>query len=203
MYFPRSMLGDRFRAWFLILIGLGLALGGCGSDGAYEGGVLNVPLDYRPTNLPPSAVVTSTGAESVFLMVTDNRPDPQKIGENREDPQYSRPVMAGPNKTPADLVRAALLYSLTQHGYRVVDNPSSANRALDVAITTFWADETAVYHAHIAASMDVTDSAARILWSGTVFGSDSTFGRSYTADNYNQIFSNAARKLTIPVFRAR
>jgi hypothetical protein len=43
--------------------------------------------------------------------------------------------------------------------------------------------------------MDVTNIGGRILWSGTAFGSDGTFGRSYTADNYNQIFSNAARKL--------
>jgi len=118
-----------------------------------------------------------------------------RIGENRENPVVV-PILPG-GATPPVWLADSLASELRQSGVNVVSDPAAADRQLSVNLSQFWVQESPDYHAQISISVQVLDSGGKVLWGGSAAGDDSTFGRSLSVENYQQVMSNAAIKLVV------
>jgi hypothetical protein len=141
------------------------------------------------------------------LVVTDARSgDLAKIGENQEGRKPVN-ILARPESPPANVIRDAFSSERTQKGYKVVPDRAAAGRILQVKLMRFWAQESPSYEAQVLTETSVTSPTDRVLWTGTLSGEDSTFGRSFSTENYNQVLSNSTIKMvgqamTKPEFQA-
>ncbi|MBV8779936.1 MAG: hypothetical protein JO353_00930, partial [Phycisphaerae bacterium] len=113
---------------------------------------------------------------------------------------------ADQNVSPSTYVHDAVVSQLRSNGINVVDSPEEADRVLKLTLVRFWVVENPNYHGVVQLNGSLTDrNGANLLWNGGSEGDDSTFGRSLSAENYNQVLSNATSKaaanlLKQPVF---
>ena len=150
---------------------------------------VTVPLVLRPTEVPNAAVSMPHGQGRVHVAaVQDGRAEREKIGENREN---SPPVPILADSSPTEFVRAALVEQLKNSGVKVAEGSDAADFTLAVTLTRFWAEESPNYDAQVMLAAEVRTRGGAAVWSGTASGHDGTFGRSLSAENYQQVLSNA------------
>jgi hypothetical protein len=167
----------------------------------------HIALQYKPTQMHANAAMAPAGSPPIYLMVMDERSgDLGKIGENQEG---SKPVQirARPESPPAKVIRDAFTAELTQKGYKVVLDRAAAARILQVKLIRFWAQESPSYEAQVMTETSINSPSGHVFWMGTLSGEDSTFGRSFSTENYNQVLSNSTIKMigqamTKPEFQA-
>jgi hypothetical protein len=171
---------------------------------------LDIPLTIRVTkplarSLPPVREITPN-LKLYIAEVQDQRAEKSKIGENQEEVELgARPVTAG-GIDPGRFVRDVFARELPTVGIPTVGAASAANRILTFKLLQFYVIESDTYKAIVDGTVDVTDGSGRILFNGSVTGDDSTFGRSFSAENYEQVLSDASVKvlenlLRYPAFR--
>lgn len=167
-----------------------------------------IPLAYKPTQMHANAVMAPAGSPAICVVVTDGRSgDPAKIGENQEGRKPVN-ILARPESPPTKVIQDAFSSELTQKGYKVVADPAGAGRVLQVKLMRFWAQESPSYEAQVLTETSiVAKPTGRVLWTGTLSGDDSTFGRSFSTENYNQVLSNStiemvAQAMTKPEFQS-
>ncbi|HKE19806.1 MAG TPA: hypothetical protein VKB80_33250 [Kofleriaceae bacterium] len=126
--------------------------------------------------------------------VTDKRERPKQVGENVEGGAgETKPVF--PQGEPATFVRDATRLLFQKGGMKVVDSDASADRIVTVELTSFWTREAETYVADISATYYVKDRSGRELWKGAVSGTAKNWGRSLSAENYQQVFSDGTMKM--------
>ncbi len=194
-------------ATVLIVVAAAFAAG-CGS--AAKPMSLQVPLNSRVTDplattVPPVREVS--GKLKLYVAeVQDQRAERSRIGENKEEPALGpRPVTAG-GMAPAQFVREVFTCELPTVGVPTVRAASEATRILSFKLSQFYVVETDTYRAVVDGTVDVTDGSGKVLFNGSVTGDNKTFGRSFSAENYQQVLSNATVKilenlLRYPAFR--
>jgi len=64
-----------------------------------------------------------------------------------------------------------------------------------------WADETNTYKSSITTDAQLIDSSGRRLWQGKVTGGSERFGRSLSAENYQETLSDAVVNLVDNLLR--
>lgn len=154
---------------------------------------LTIPLSYRPdSSVSMQAPLINSPGLKLYVEVLDDRPDKTKVGENIED-EVPKPIFAG-TPEPAEFVHDAVIRELTSMGLAVVADKGAANRILSLRLIRFYCVETAVYDAEVRANAAVSDAGGN-LWTGLVFGAKRNFGRSLSAENYQESFSEAVQRM--------
>jgi len=122
--------------------------------------------------------------------VADQRPIPDKtvIGENREKP--STPIEVKAIGSVGEFATDALRKCLTAWGVRVDDK---ADLILKGEIASLFVREENRYNADLTVRFRLESSAGVLLWEGVVTGQASTFGKSLSPENYNQVLSDGFR----------
>jgi hypothetical protein len=149
---------------------------------------VSVPLKYRPTSQLKMADYAGDLPQTKVQVapVTDNRPDKERVGENLEEKD---PVAVQTGDDPAEFVQARLAELLSKAGVQVAEG-GQAERVIKTELHTFWAKETSTYESEIRATFIVQDGTGRQLWKGTINGTAKRFGRSLSAENYQEVFSD-------------
>lgn len=146
----------------------------------------HIPLEWKPTSdlrLGTTAMSSSTVTIGTF---TDARENKEAIGENREE-QEPRPV------TTTDDVGAFVGVHIRQlfdeAGIKTLD----ANGAVTVTgqVQKFFAREGNTYKSEVTLQLTVSDQQGKTLWKGLASGEATRFGRSYKAENYYEVLSDA------------
>lgn len=198
---PRALFGA------LLLAALTAAPVGCASTPDN----LVLGLAYQPTTQPDAnklqGVQPIPATMRVWINpVIDRHPEGTQIGVSQEED--NAPVYFGANGLPpADFVRAALVPVLSAYAVPVAPDPSNHTHVLQIEMTRFWTVEDSTYQASVGGSAVLADRGGNVLWKGEIIGNGKRWGRTFTAINYQQAFSDAAldfgAKLALdPAFRA-
>ena len=151
---------------------------------------LNVPLTYNPSNGGSGGSFTLPNTKVYVPPVLDQRSNTTEIGENR---QNAKPIpIYAEEKTPPEFVRKIMIDDFRGDGLNVVDSADAADRAVTVALQSFWVTETDTYDARVTLIVSVTDKTGNAIASNIVArGEASTFGRTLSPENYQQVLSDA------------
>lgn len=174
-----------------LLVALAFLLG-CGANPAK---MQNVPLVWSPEKITEaSAGVANPELFKVNVRIppmTDSRPDPALIGENRE----REPVRQVRTRDDvAAFVTAHFTALLKSIDIPVVKNGETATIQGD--IQQFLVTETDHYNGEVRLGITVTDAAGSVLWTGTAIGKSRDFGHSYRLDDYYESMSDAVVAVT-------
>ena len=149
----------------------------------------DIPLRWSPTTQPGREGTLEVPRVRVRIgAFRDARPRRDLIGENREDPPKPvRPVTTREN-VPA-WVAAHLREVGRRYGFQVVD--ANPDVVLSGEVRRFFVTEENTYKGQVTLALTARRPGGRVLWSGTVTGDATRFGRSYRADNYCEVLSDA------------
>lgn len=178
-------LGPAAGAAALLALSLASALlAGC----AQQTPLLNQPLAWTPTKTLNLGVTQSHGTPATvrFETFSDTASDPALIGENLEQAAPRRVTTADP---VGPFVTRQLQLLFAQAGYP--SGGASADRVISGQVQKFFVQERDTYRGSVVLDVTVTDRSGKVLWRGTSWGSDETFGRSYHLDNYQQVLSDS------------
>lgn len=167
-------------------------LGACATPAPLQ----NVALQWTPSADASFGVVQSSDRKFSFETFKDLRRQPDLIAENREK-ATPRPV------TTKDDVGAFVTTHMRQMferaGLTTVDN--GGDTLISGEVRQFFVEETDTYKASVVVHLVVRNSAGAALWEGDVSGSASTFGRSYSMVNYNQVLSDSILDATATLLK--
>lgn len=155
--------------------------------------LLNVPLVWRPTNsLAELGTVNLTGIGSARIHVkplTDNRENPQRIGENREDEDEGKAFPVTTTSNVAEFCTERLSHVLNDLGL------NTSREGGDVQMTgevfQFFVVERNTYVGDVRLKLTIVDNDGAVRWTGVAAGSEKRFGRSYKAENYHEVLSDS------------
>jgi hypothetical protein len=172
---------------FVVLMG---ASNGCNQT---PKGPMTVPMEFRPEHAEPLSGSLNAGDVKVYLSpAADKRAEKDTIGKNIEG---STPIpIYSSGKTPPEFVHDVLQDELKNFGVQMADAPETADRVISLDLTRFFVEESNNYHAEVKAQVEVKDKGGRSLYRGQVAGDGQTFGRSLSAENYQQTLSDATRR---------
>jgi hypothetical protein len=190
-WFSRLRLMTGFAVTIALLGGMAACKhGDSDSSSRAPGAPVDVPMAYHPTNVPEGSLGIPSGGAKVYIApVDDKRANTTEIGENTEEtPNVSIHAAGG---TPVDFVHDALTQELHKVGINITDSASGADRQINVTLSTFRSDEGGTYHGQILCIVKVTDASGKSLFSSSVSGENSTWGKSLSPENYQQVLSNS------------
>ncbi len=150
--------------------------------------LLNQPLAWTPTKALDLGVTQSHGTPATvrFQSFTDTASDPALVGENLEQ-ATARPVTTADPVGP--FVTGHLQKLFAQAGY--TSGGASAERVISGEVKEFFVRERNTYRGAVVLAVTVADRGGKVLWRGTAWGTNETFGRSYHLDNYQQVLSDS------------
>jgi len=146
----------------------------------------HIPLQWRPTSdlrLGTAQMTTSPVRVAAF---TDGRDDKEVIGENRENDD-PKPVTTSDDV--GAFVSTHVRQLLDQAGIKTVD--SNDGVTIQGEVKRFFVREGGTYKSEVAIHLTVIDQNGRTLWNGLASGEATRFGRSYKAENYYEVLSDA------------
>jgi hypothetical protein len=146
----------------------------------------HIPLQWRPTSDLRLGTTQMTASPVTVAPFTDGRDNKDAIGENREgnDP---KPVTTSDDV--GTFVSTHIRQLFDQAGIKTVDS----NGAVTVKgeVKKFFAREGNTYKSEVAIHLTVIDQDGKTLWNGLASGEATRFGRSYKAENYYEVLSDA------------
>ena len=174
---------------FAALLGFSV---GCGGGAR---GPVNVPLQFRPAHAEPlTGTITASDVKVNLAPINDKRDNKEQIGTNVEN-ATPVPIYATAEKSPTDFVHGVLEQELKKFGVELTDAPEAADRVISIDLTRFWVEEGNNYKAEVSGLAQVKDKGGRVRWKGPVAGDGTTFGNSLKPENYNEVLSDATRRL--------
>lgn len=160
-----------------------IVIAGCAMDKP----LLNEPLAWTPTDSLDLGITQGHGTPATvrFEAFSDTASNPALIGENDEK-ATPRQVTTADQVGP--FVSQHLQQLFTQAGY--VSGGDNADRVISGEVRKFFVREGNTYDGSVVVAIAVSDRSGKVLWRGTAWGSNQTFGRSYHLDNYQQVLSD-------------
>ncbi len=147
----------------------------------------HIPLQWRPTSSLQLGTTQMTASTVTIVPFTDARDNKELIGENREEDDTPKPV------TTTDDVGAFVSKNIRQlfdqAGVKTVD--SNAKVIIKGEVKQFFVREASTYKSTVAIHVTVIDQDGKTLWNGLASGDATRFGRSYQAENYYEVLSDA------------
>jgi hypothetical protein len=146
----------------------------------------HIPLVWRPTSnlrLGTTEMITSPVTIATF---TDGRDNKEAIGENRED---SEPKPVTTSDDVGVFVSTHIRELFGQAGMKTVDG--GAGVTIQGEVKRFFVREGDTYKSDVAIQLRVIDQSGKTLWHGLASGEATRFGRSYKAENYYEVLSDA------------
>jgi hypothetical protein len=150
-----------------------------------------ISLEYKPNARLKSSPASVPPARIFFGEFNDERPDPRQIGENLEDKAKRVIIATDDPKASAQFIKAALTNEFRKKGFRLVDQAGQADKIVCGSLLKFWTVETSRYNTETQVKMEVRDPVRGVTFSRLVSGSGKNFGRSLSAINYSESFSDA------------
>jgi len=151
----------------------------------------NIPLKWTPTStLAEMGKVDFSGAvletKIRFETLVDTRQNPSLVAENRENADKVLPVTT--SSDVAAYVGDHLKETLHAAGLNVVDGPGEM--IVSGEIRQFFVTEVNTYGGELTLLIHVKNSEGKELWTGTVSGDSTRWGRSYSVTNYYETMSD-------------
>jgi hypothetical protein len=146
----------------------------------------HIPLVWRPTSSLRLGTMQMPGTTVTFGAFTDGRERRGIIGENRED-ETPKPVSTDDDVGAFVGVHMRQLFDGA--GIKTVDSGGAVIVKGDVR--KFFVREGSTYTSEVAVQLIVSDADGKILWKGIASGEATRFGRSYKAENYFEVLSDA------------
>jgi hypothetical protein len=146
----------------------------------------HIPLQWRPTSdlrLGAAQMTASPITIATFIDVRDNK---EVIGENRED-ESPKPVTTSDDVGVFVSTHVRQLFG--QAGIKTAD--SNAGVTIQGEVKRFFVREGDTYKSDVAVHLTVIDQNGKTLWNGLASGEATRFGRSYRAENYYEVLSDA------------
>jgi hypothetical protein len=145
-----------------------------------------IPLEWRPTSKLQLGTTSMTTSTVTIANFSDGRDNKEAIGENREE-NDPRPV------TTTDDVGAFVGVHIRQlfdeAGIKTVDSNGAV--AVKGEVKKFFVREGNTYKSEVVLQLTVSDPDGKTLWKGLASGDATRFGRSYKAENYYEVLSDA------------
>ena len=146
----------------------------------------HIPLEWRPTSHLRLGTTPMSASSVTIEKFTDGRDNKEAIGENREGDE-PKPV------TTSDDVGAFVGVHLRQlfdeAGIKTVDSNGAVT--IKGEVKKFFAREDNTYKSEVVVQLTVSDPDGKTLWKGLASGDATRFGRSYKAENYYEVLSDA------------
>ena len=146
----------------------------------------HIPLVWRPTSDLRLGTTQMSNSPVSVVAFTDGRDNIQAIGENRED-DPPKPVTT--TDDVGSFVSTHVRGLLDQAGIKTVD----ANGAVTLRgeVKKFFVREESTYKSEVQIQFVLVSANGVTLWKGLATGEAVRFGRSYRADNYYEVLSDA------------
>jgi len=145
-----------------------------------------IPLQWRPTSSLRLGTTQMTAATVRIETFTDGRENKQAIGENRES-EVPKPVTT--NDDVGAFVGVHMRQLFDEAGIKTVDSNGAVT--IKGEVTKFFVREGNTYKSEVALQLIVSDPEGKTLWKGLASGEATRFGRSYKAENYYEVLSDA------------
>jgi len=159
----------------------------------------NIKLVWKPTTtLSKLGGIDPNGIKvKIQLMpLADARDNAALIGENREK---ATPKKVSTQEDVPAFVTDKLKKLATDAGLAVVDGGGDV--VLTGELQKFFVEETNEYSGELRVKFTAKNPSGKELWTGSVQGHASNFGRSYNDNNYYETFSNMIVDATVVLFR--
>ena len=152
-----------------------------------------VPLQWRPTDeLGDYEAIDLSDVSSVTVEVRpfeDTRDNPELIAENREDEDEGKILRVTTPDDVGEWCSERVAWIMDQFGVETA--AEGGDVVLKGEVKRFFVIETNLYDSDIGLKLTVEDRSGNVLFVGLFGGSASRFGRSYKADNYYEVLSDA------------
>jgi hypothetical protein len=146
----------------------------------------HIPLQWRPTSTLQLGTSQMTASTVTIAPFTDSRDNKEFIGENRED-DTPRPVST--TDDVGTFVSKNIRRLFDQAGLKTVD--SNGEVIMKGEVKKFFVREESTYKSTVEIHLTVIDQSGKTLWNGLASGEATRFGRSYQAENYYEVLSDA------------
>ena len=146
----------------------------------------HIPLEWRPTSDLRLGTVQMTAATVTIAPFIDARDNKETVGENRED-DIPKPVST--TDDVGAFVSTHVRELFDQAGVHTVD--SGGAFTLKGEVKKFFVREEATYKSTVEIHITIIDQEGKTLWNGIASGDAKRFGRSYKAENYYEVLSDA------------
>jgi hypothetical protein len=127
-----------------------------------------------------------TGSSVTIAPFTDARDNKELIGENRED---DAPKPVSTTDDVGTFVSTNMRQLLNEAGVKTVD--SNGEVTIKGEVKKFFVREDSTYKSTVEIHLTVIDQDGKTLWNGLASGDATRFGRSYRAENYYEVLSDA------------
>jgi hypothetical protein len=146
----------------------------------------HIPLQWRATSDLRLGTTQMTASPVMVATFTDGRDNKEVIGENREDDE-TKPV------STTDDVGAFVSMHIRQlfDGAGIKTVESNGAVTIKGEVKKFFVREKGTYKSEVAIHLTVIDQDGKTLWNGLASGEATRFGRSYKAENYYEVLSDA------------
>jgi hypothetical protein len=118
--------------------------------------------------------------------LTDGRDNKELIGENRED---DTPKLVTTTDDVGTFVSKNIRQLFDQAGVKTVDGNGEV--IIKGEVKKFFVREESTYKSTVEIHLMVIDQNGKTLWNGLASGEGTRFGRSYQAENYYEVLSDA------------
>jgi len=157
----------------------------------------NIQLDYRPTTSVAEASSVPTSemrtVPAAIQLEDDRAVDKAVIGSRTDD--GDRRIDLRATNDVGELVEAALVRQAREWTYAITD-PDEAEVVLAGKLTQFMIEETnqavgATYEARCTLEFELRGRSGGKKWSGVFNGDATRYGKKFSADNINEVLSDA------------
>jgi hypothetical protein len=156
-----------------------------------------LPLVWRPTSNLQLGTTSMTSSTVTIATFIDARESKEAIGENREDDE-PKPVTTKDDVGAFVGVHVRQLFD--EAGIKTVDADGAVT--IKGEVKKFFARETNTYTSDVVLQLTVMDREGKTLWKGLASGEATRFGRSYRAENYYEVLSDAVVNTVSSMLRA-
>jgi len=157
----------------------------------------HIPLQWRPTSALRLGTTQMTASTVTIADFTDARDNKEQIGENRED-DTPKPVTTSDDV--GTFVSKNIRQLFDQAGVKTVDG--NGDVIIKGEVKKFFVREESTYKSTVEVHLTVIDQAGKSLWNGLASGEATRFGRSYLAENYYEVLSDAVVNTVSSILQA-
>jgi hypothetical protein len=165
----------------------------------------DIPLSWKPTDeIGDLGTVNLTGLGGVEVRVepfTDDRDEPAKIGENVEDADEGKVLPVTTSDEVGPWVADRFAWAIEQFGIDTTD--AGGTVVLKGEVKRFFVTESHTYDSDVGVRVTLETPGGEVLWEGLANGAATRFGRSYKAENYYEVISDAVLEAAFNLLQDR
>jgi hypothetical protein len=131
-----------------------------------------------------------------FQEITDLRPSPREIGENKEDKKKPIKILTSEDNEAGSWFLSVLKKEFQGKGFKIETNFNEASKIISLTLLKFWTLEESTYDTEIELKVEFRDNPGDTLFKKTYSSKGTNRGRSLSDVNYNECISDALARMT-------